>query len=142
MKENIPTAQNTSFDVFWALFPSPPSFWVVVRDMGVASCKIVTNYVVSKSNQMKKKKIVPTAQNTSSDVFWALFPSLPSLRVACQHGWLRWLHCRCLFCRCHCLATVDASLMEVRADREKCTRVHNCQSREIPERPVKPLNNP
>jgi hypothetical protein len=55
-KKNIPMAQNTSFDVFWALFPSPPSFRVVIRDMGIASCKIVPKYVVSKSNQMKKEK--------------------------------------------------------------------------------------
>lgn len=46
-KKNIPMAQNSSNDVFWALFPSPSS-WVFVHDMGIASCRIVPKYVVSK----------------------------------------------------------------------------------------------
>ena len=46
-KKKHTNAQNTSFDVFWVLFPSPGS-WVVVHDMGIASCRIVPKYVVSK----------------------------------------------------------------------------------------------
>src|ERR1700678_3299006 len=97
--------QNTSNDVFCAMFPSPLNFPVVVRNMGIASCEIVPKYVVSKCNQMKKKKKLPTAQNTLLDIFWALFLSLPSLRVACRHGWLRWLCCHCLCYCCRCPAT-------------------------------------
>ena len=54
-QKNIPMAQNTSNDVFCAMFPSPLNFPVVVRNMGIASCEIVPKYVVSKCNQMKKK---------------------------------------------------------------------------------------
>src|ERR1700678_3864557 len=49
-------AQNTSNNVFCAMFPSPLNFPVVVRNMGIASCEIVPKYVVSKCNQMKKKR--------------------------------------------------------------------------------------
>src|ERR1700678_3258614 len=49
-------AQNTSNDVFCAMFPSPLIFPVVVCNRGIASCEIVPKYVVSKCNQMKKKK--------------------------------------------------------------------------------------
>ena len=80
-------AQNRSFDVFWALFLSPPSFWVVVRDTGIASC------------------------TSSSSV-------------------ARWLCCCCLCCYPF-LVTVDEG-ERLRADREKCTCVHQHLFRQLP----------
>ena len=60
-KKKHTNAQNTSFDVFWVLFPSPGS-WVVVHDMGIASCRIVPKYVVI----AVCKKLVKTQINTIS----------------------------------------------------------------------------
>jgi hypothetical protein len=112
--------QNTSNNVFWALFPSPPSFWVVVRDMGIASCKIVPKYVVSKGNQMIYKKEKYQRPKTRR---WTFFgPCFCHFRVSVS-----------LVDMAGCggfivvvffvVVVVLPLLMEVRADsdREKCT---------------------
>src|SRR5271168_5661324 len=73
-------AQNTLNNVFCAMFPSPLNFPVVVCNMGIASCEIVPKYVVSKCNQMKKKRKIYQQPKTRC---WTFFrPCFCHFRVS------------------------------------------------------------
>jgi hypothetical protein len=113
-------AENTLFDVFSALFPSPPSFRMVVRDMGIASCKIVPKYVVSKSNQTKRKKKEEEKYQWPKTRRWMFFgPCFRHFQVSVS-----------LVDMAGCsgfvvIVVVLQLLMEVRADRSvRASRVH------------------